>query len=153
MHDLAHTTEAAFDEHFALNVKGPLFLVQKAVPHIPAGGRVVFVSTSLTTMSNIPAPYMLYVTTKGAIEQMVRTISKELAPKGITVNAVAPGPVGTELFYRGKSEEMLEALRRQNPFGRFGEPEDIASVVAFLVREDTKWVSGEIIRVNGAGTV
>ncbi|KAL1843858.1 hypothetical protein VTJ49DRAFT_7209 [Mycothermus thermophilus] len=138
MYDLAHTTEAAFDAHFALNVKGPLFLVQKAAPHIPPGGRVVFVSTGLTTATGISPSYLLYVATKGAVEQIVRALSKELGPKGITVNAVAPGPTGIELFYRGKSEEMLEAIRRQSPFGRFGEPEEIAAVVAFLAKEESR---------------
>ncbi len=153
MKDLAHTTEADFDQHFNLNVKGPLFLVQKSVPHMPSGGRVIFVSTGLNTATGVTPAYMLYVATKGAVDQMVRALSKDLAPKGITVNAVAPGPTGTELFYHGKSEQVLNFLKQQSPFGRFGEPEEIASVVAFLAGEDSKWVSGQILRVNGANMV
>ncbi|KAJ4297366.1 hypothetical protein N0V88_004284 [Collariella sp. IMI 366227] len=155
MHNLAHTTPADFDRHFNLNVKGPLFLVQKAVPHMPpsGGGRVIFVSTGLNTATGVSPGYMLYVATKGAVDQMVRALAKDLGNKGITVNAVAPGPTGTELFYQGKSEQLLEMLRKQSPFGRFGGPEEVASVVKFLAGEDSKWVSGQILRVNGANMV
>lgn len=157
MRTLPTTTESDFDTHFNLNVKGPLFLVQKAVPHMPAfgSGRIIFVSTGLNTATTLSPGYLLYVATKGAIDQLVRALSKdpELAAKGITVNAVAPGPTGTELFYHGKSEELLEMLRRQSPFGRFGVPGEIASVVAFLAGEESKWVSGQVIRVNGANMV
>ncbi|KAK4031625.1 hypothetical protein C8A01DRAFT_41930 [Parachaetomium inaequale] len=155
MHDLAHATEAAFDAHFNLNVKGPLFLVQKVVPHMPTtgSGRVIFVSTGLNTATGVLPAHLLYVATKGAVDQMVRALSKDLAPKGITVNAVAPGPTGTDLFYHGKSEQVLEMLRKQSPFGRFGEPEEIAGVAAFLAGEDSKWVSGQVLRVNGANMV
>jgi 3-oxoacyl-[acyl-carrier protein] reductase len=155
LHDLAHTTEAAFDLHFNLNVKGPLFLVQRAVPHMPTtgGGRVIFVSTGLNTATGVLPAHLLYVATKGAVDQMVRALSKDLASKGITVNAVAPGPTGTDLFYDGKSEQVLEMLRRQSPFGRFGEPEEIAGVAAFLAGEESKWVSGQVLRVNGANMV
>ncbi|KAL2168909.1 hypothetical protein VTG60DRAFT_6744 [Thermothelomyces hinnuleus] len=153
MYDLARTTEAAFDRHFDLNVKGALFLVQKAVPHIPPGGRVIFVSTGINSTTNLAPTYLLYVATKGAVDQMVRALSKDLASKGITVNAVAPGPTGTELFYKGKSEQLLEVMRKASPFGRFGEPDEIASVVAFLAGEDSRWVSGQVLRVNGANMV
>jgi 3-oxoacyl-[acyl-carrier protein] reductase len=153
MHDLAHVTEANFDQHFNLNVKGPLFLVQKAVPHMPPGGRVIFVSTGLNTATGLTPAYLLYVATKGAVDQMVRALSKDLGSKGITVNAVAPGPTGTELFYKGKSEQLLEMMRKQSPFGRFGEPEEIAGVVAFLAGEDSRWVSGQVLRANGANMV
>ncbi len=153
MKTLASTTEADFDQHFNLNVKGPLFLVQKAVPHMPAGGRVILVSTGLNTATGVTPGYFLYVATKGAVDQMVRALSKELAPKGITVNAVAPGPTGTDLFYHGKSEQVLDMLKRQSPFGRLGEPAEIASVVAFLAGEDSRWVSGQVLRVNGANMV
>jgi 3-oxoacyl-[acyl-carrier protein] reductase len=156
MRDLAHTTEADYDRHFNLNVKGALFLVQKAVPHMPPpssstlpGGRVIFMSTGICTFSLVSPGYLLYAATKGAVDQLVRVLAKDLATKGITVNAVAPGPTGTDMFFEGKSEQLLDGLRKQNPFGRFGEPDEIARVVAFLAGEGSKWVSGQTIRVNG----
>ncbi|KAK3309818.1 uncharacterized protein B0T15DRAFT_506557 [Chaetomium strumarium] len=159
MLDLAHVTEADYDRHFNLNVKGALFLVQRAVPHMPApsgsggGGRVIFLSTGVCTFSLVSPGYLLYAATKGAVDQMVRVLAKDLAPRGITVNAVAPGPTATDMFLAPKTEQQLDALRKQNPFGRFGEPDEIASVVAFVAGEGSKWVSGQTIRVNGAHMV
>ena len=98
------TTEADFDRAFNLNVKGPYFLVQKALPYMARGSRIVLLSTTQCHASTVTPPYTLYCATKGAIEQMVRTMSKDLqASKGISVNAVAPGPTGTDLFMEGKS--------------------------------------------------
>ncbi|KAL8712982.1 MAG: hypothetical protein Q9220_002842 [cf. Caloplaca sp. 1 TL-2023] len=151
--DLASTTEEDFDATMALNVKGPYFLVQKAAPHMPSGSHIVLLSTSLCINSAILPRYLLYNTTKGAIEQMNRILAKDLAQKGITVNIIAPGPTGTELFYKGKTEEMLKMISAQSPFNRFGEPDEIADAMAFLCGNDSRWVSGQIIRVNGAAYV
>lgn len=97
MNNLETATEAAFDQCFALNVKGPCFLVQKAVPYMSVGSCVILLSTTLTVASTVTANYLLYNASKGAIEQMARVMSKELAPKGIMVNAVAPEPTTTEM--------------------------------------------------------
>lgn len=153
MKDLDHTSEADFDSTYALNVKGPYFLAQKAVPHMPQGGRIVFFSTSLCNATTVGPPYLLYCSTKGAIEQMVRVLSKTLAPKGILVNAVSPGPTGTELFLKGKSEAMLKGIASANPFGRIGEPDEVAPAVVFLCGEGAKWVDGQVLRVNGGWVV
>ncbi|KAI1443629.1 NAD(P)-binding protein [Annulohypoxylon stygium] len=147
MKDLEHTTEADFDRTFALNVKGPYFLAQAAAPHMPRGSHIIFVSTTLCTASTVMPGYLLYNSTKGAIEQMTRVISKDLGRKGVLVNAVAPGPTGTELFFRGKSEEMLKTIANFNPQGRIGTPEEIAEAVAFLAH--STWVSGQVLRANG----
>ncbi|KAJ0122387.1 short-chain dehydrogenase reductase [Diaporthe amygdali] len=147
------TTEDDFDRAFGLNVKGPYFLAQKAVPHMASGGRVIFVSTGIAKATTVAAPYLLYGATKGAVEQMTRIMAKDLAAKGINVNAVAPGPTGTELFFEGKSEALVENIKKSSPFGRLGEPEDIANVVAFLSGKDSSWVAGQIIHVNGAACV
>ena len=148
MNNLETTTEAAFDQCFALNVKGPCFLVQKAVPYMSAGSRVILLSTTLTVASTVTANYLLYNASKGAIEQMARVMSKELAPKGIMVNAVAPGPTATELFLKGKPEQMLKAIASLNPQGRLGEPDDIADAIVFLSGEGSRWITGQRIPVN-----
>jgi 3-oxoacyl-[acyl-carrier protein] reductase len=150
MKTLETTTEEDFDNIFALNVKGPYFLVQKALPHMAAGSRVIFVSTSVIHASHVSAPYTLYASTKGAIEQMTHTLSKDLGSKGITVNAVAPGPTGTDLFLKGKSKELIQSIAGFSPFGKLGEPAEIADVFIFLASEASRWISGQVILVNGA---
>ncbi|KAK6955868.1 hypothetical protein Daesc_003513 [Daldinia eschscholtzii] len=147
MKDLEHTTEADFDRTFAINVKGPYFLAQAAAPHMSSGSHIIFLSTTLTTASTVMPGYLLYNSTKGAIEQMTRVISKDLGRKGILVNAVAPGPTGTELFFRGKSEELLKTIANFSPQGRIGTPEEIAEVIVFL--SHSSWVSGQVLRANG----
>lgn len=94
--------------------------------------------------------YLLYNTSKGAIEQMTRVMAKDVARKGIVVNAVAPGPTGTELFLEGKSEELLKTISGFSPFGRIGKPEEIAEAILFL--SDCNWISGQILRANGGYT-
>lgn len=111
------------------------------------GSHIIFMSTTLTTASTVQPPYLLYNSTKGAIEQMTRVISKDLGRKGILVNCVAPGPTGTDLFFRGKSEELLKTIAGFNPQGRIGTPEEIAEAVVFL--SQSSWVSGQVVRANG----
>ncbi|KAL8681713.1 MAG: hypothetical protein Q9224_006834, partial [Gallowayella concinna] len=153
MKDLEQTTEEDFDSTMAVNVKGPYFLCQKAAPHMAPGSHVVHLSTSLCINSGITPNYLLYVTSKGAIEQMTRVMAKDLARKGICVNAIAPGPTGTELFYKGKSEEVINMIAGVSPFKRLGQPEEIADAIALLCGSDSSWISGQILRVNGAAMV
>lgn len=110
-------------------------------------------STGVNTLSSIMPGYLLYAASKAAIEQFTRVLSKDLGKKGINVNCVAPGPVGTDLFYHGKSEQVLNMINNQSPFQRVGTPEEIAGVVAFLSGPDSTWVSGQTYRVNGANMV
>ncbi|KFA76056.1 hypothetical protein S40288_00315 [Stachybotrys chartarum IBT 40288] len=149
MRNVLNTTEEDFDNTFGFNVKGPYFLVQKAVPHMPSGSRVILLSTGICHFSSVTPDYLLYAATKGAVEQLARVLSKGLAPKGITVNAVAPGPTATDLFFRGKPEGLVNALKAGNPFGRLGEPAEIANVVKFIASDESSWVSGQTILVNG----
>lgn len=117
------------------------------------GGRIVFISTGINRATTVAPPYTLYAATKGAVDQLVRTMAKDLGSKGINVNAVAPGPTGTDLFFAGKSEAMLEGIKKASPFHRLGEPDEIANVVAFLCGEDSAWVAGQVIHTNGAAFV
>lgn len=149
MSPLEATSEELFDKIFALNVKGPYFLAQKAAPHMSAGSHIVLISTTLTAASTVMPPYLPYLATKGAIEQMVRVMSKDLGKKGICVNAVSPGPTGTELFLKNQNEQSLKMLSSLNPRGRIGEPEEIADTIAFLSGNDSRWVNGQNLRVNG----
>lgn len=80
---------------------------------------------------------------------MTRVLSKDLARKGIMVNAIAPGPTATDLFMKGKSESVLKMIAGFNPQGRIGKPEEIADVVGFLAGEGARWVTGQTVRVNG----
>jgi 3-oxoacyl-[acyl-carrier protein] reductase len=79
---------------------------------------------------------------------MTRVLAKDLRGQGILVNTVAPGPTGTELFFKGKSEQLIQTFVNANPFGKLGEPDEIAVIVAFLVFRDSRWVNGQLIRVN-----
>ncbi|SEL56114.1 3-oxoacyl-[acyl-carrier protein] reductase [Paenibacillus sp. cl141a] len=144
---IAAMTEEDFDQQFAINVKGTYFAIQQAFRHMNSGGRIINFSTSVA--GQMFPTYSVYAGTKGAVEQFTRQLAKEFGPKGITINAVAPGPVNTELFTVGKSEEQIAGIVKMNAFGRLGETDDIAGVVLFLASEESKWITGQTLRVNG----
>ena len=128
----------------------PFLTPQKAAPHLPDGtGRVILFSTSQTVQTTVTPDYLLYIATKGAVEQMVRGWAKQLGTRRITVNAVSPGPTNTDMFRAGKSDELMKYMAGLNPQNRLGEPQDIAALVGFLVSEPAGWVNGQIIRANG----
>ncbi|WP_431085828.1 SDR family oxidoreductase [Paenibacillus sp. 8b26] len=144
---LAEVTESDFDKQFALNVKGTFFACQQAMKYMENCGRIVNLSTSV--IGQMFPTYSVYAGTKGAVEQFTRQLAKEFGSKQITINAVAPGPVNTELFQAGKTEQQIEVMKKMNAMGRLGEPEDIADVIEFLVSAKSQWVTGQTIRVNG----
>jgi 3-oxoacyl-[acyl-carrier protein] reductase len=142
------TSEEIFDRLFMVNAKGSFFTLQESLNYLENGGRLIAFSSSLTTMM-VPG-YAAYAGTKAAVEQFVRSLSKEVGDRGITVNAVAPGPVETDLLIGTETPQTLQFLAGMSPFGRLGQPNDIARVVDFLASEEAGWISGQIIPVNGA---
>jgi 3-oxoacyl-[acyl-carrier protein] reductase len=93
--------------------------------------------------------YAIYAATKAAVEALTHVLSKELRGRNITVNAIAPGPTATELFLKGKPQEVVDHLTKLAPLERLGQPEDIANAVAFLAGPDGAWVNGQMLRANG----
>ncbi|UXN57115.1 SDR family oxidoreductase [Phyllobacterium zundukense] len=144
---LADTSDEEFDRHFAINTKGTFNTLREAGKRLRDGGRIVnFSSTSLGL--KMPG-YALYNATKAAVEAFTHVFSKELRGRTITVNAVAPGPIATDLYLRGKSEEVIALAAKAPPLERLGQPSDIVGVVSFLVGPDGGWVNGQILRANG----
>ncbi|MFS2020516.1 SDR family oxidoreductase, partial [Massilia sp. CT11-108] len=121
---IAETTDEQFERTMAINVTGTFNTMREAATRLNEGGRIVNFSTSVLHMA--PPTYGVYAATKGAVEALTRVFAKELRGRGITCNAVAPGPVATELFLTGKSDELVQQIANSAPLGRLGQPEDIA---------------------------
>ncbi|MFB7514722.1 SDR family NAD(P)-dependent oxidoreductase [Streptomyces sp. NPDC056144] len=140
-----------FDRLFAINVKAPLFLIQRGLDRLRDGGRIVNISSVATKMA-FPES-VTYAMTKGAVDTMTLALAKELGPRQITVNTVAPGFVATDMNARRRTTpEAAAALAAHSVFDRIGAPADIADVVAFLVSDDARWITGQYLDVSG-GTV
>ena len=144
---IADSDDALFDQQIAINLKGSFNAMREAAKRLRDGGRIINFSTSV--VGTKLETYGVYAATKSAVETMTAILSKELRGRSITVNAVAPGPVATDLFLHGKSPELIERFAKMNPLERLGTPEDIASSVAFLVGPDGSWINGQTLRANG----
>jgi 3-oxoacyl-[acyl-carrier protein] reductase len=144
---IAETTDEVFARTMAINVTGTFNTMREAAARLNDRGRIVNFSTSV--LHAAPPTYGVYVATKGAVEALTRVFSKELRGRGITCNAVAPGPVATELFLNGKTDEQIRLIANSAPLERLGQPDDIAGVVSFLAGPDGGWVNGQILRANG----
>jgi 3-oxoacyl-[acyl-carrier protein] reductase len=136
-----------FDRMMATNLRGTFLLMAEAARHLHSGGRFVAMSSSVIAKS-MPA-YGPYIASKAGVEALVKVFANELRGRSITVNAVAPGPVATELFYQGKSDELVAQIVKQAPLERIGQPADIADLVSFLVGPEGGWINGQVIRSNG----
>jgi 3-oxoacyl-[acyl-carrier protein] reductase len=145
---LKDTTDDDFTRQFDINVRGTFNTLREAATKLANNGTIINLSTTLTRVM-IPT-YGTYVATKGAVEQLTRVFAKEVGSRGITVNAVLPGPTNTELFIKGKTQEQIDRLASLNAFNRLGEVDDIAKVIVFLAGDDAKWISGQTIGLNGA---
>jgi 3-oxoacyl-[acyl-carrier protein] reductase len=136
-----------FDKVIATNLRGTFVVLGQAARQVSPGGRIIAFSSSVIAKS-FPT-YGPYIASKAGVEGLVRVLANELRGRNITVNAVAPGPVATELFLTGKAEAQIEELRKLSPLERLGQPEDIASIVSFLAGPDGGWVNGQVLRANG----
>ncbi|CDY79530.1 3-oxoacyl-[acyl-carrier protein] reductase [Caballeronia glathei] len=144
---LAGTTDDFFSQAFDINVRGTFNTLREAAARINGGGRIVNFSSSSVGM-NLPG-YAVYNATKAAVESFTRVFSKELRGRNVTVNAVAPGPIATELFFEGKDEKTVDMFVKMAPLERLGQPEEAASAVSFLAGPDGGWVNGQVLRANG----
>ena len=144
---VADTDDALYERIFSINTRGTFNMLRLAATRLRQGGRIVNFSTSAIGLA-MPG-YAVYGAAKAAIETMTNIFAKEMRGKGISVNAVAPGPTATDLFLDGKPAELVERLAKAAPLERLGTPEDIAHTVAFLVGPQGEWVNGQTLRVNG----
>src|SRR5712672_867047 len=138
---------AAFDKVIATNLRGTFLVFAQAAQHVPDGGRIMAFSSSVIAKS-FPT-YGPYIASKAGVEGLVHVLANELRGRNVSVNVVAPGPVATELFLKGKSEEQIAELTKMPPLERLGTPEDIANVVSFLAGPNSGWINGQVLRANG----
>jgi 3-oxoacyl-[acyl-carrier protein] reductase len=136
-----------FDKVVATNLRGAFLVLRQAAQHVVEGGRIIALSSSVLAKS-FPT-YGPYIASKGGVEGLVHVLNNELRGRKVTVNAVAPGPVATELFLKDKTQAQIEQFIKLAPLERLGQPEDIANVVSFLAGPDGAWVNGQVLRANG----
>lgn len=130
-----------------INLKGTLNTLCEASNRLAHGGRIINFSTSVVGLKL--ENYGVYAATKAAVETLTAIMAKEMRGRDITVNAIAPGPTATDLFLDGKSDALIDNLKKMNPMQRLGTPEDIAAAVSFLAGKDGAWINGQTIRANG----
>ncbi|KAF5012658.1 hypothetical protein FDECE_1289 [Fusarium decemcellulare] len=149
--DLKDTTVDFYNQHFDCNVRGPIFLSQLVLPHIPKGGRIVFVSSAAARLG--VGGQTVYSATKAANEALARVWAKELGQSyNITVNCVNPGPVATDQWFEADEQflkDMQPLIDSTPAAARVAEVDDIAPLVAFLCTDDARWTTGSVLSANG----
>lgn len=146
---VANTTLGDFDKIFSINTRGSFLCCKEAASRIKrgGGGRIILMSSSM--VGALRPGFGAYAASKAAVEAMAKIMAKELKGTGITVNCVAPGPIATDMYFAGKSEEDVKKAIEESPLSRLGETKDVASVVGFLASDGGEWINGQVIRVNG----
>lgn len=145
--DISAITPAQFDNTMNVNVRGIYFLTKAALEHMPEGGRIVNIGSIFG--ESVPYPGLdLYSISKFALAGMTRALARDLGPKGIAVNCVQPGPIDTDM--NPADGALAEAMTPRSPIGRYGRPEEVAEMVAYLVGPHTANTSGSIFNVDGA---
>lgn len=144
---IADVDDQSFDQLIGINLKGTFNSCREAAKRLRDGGRIINLSSSVIGV-RLPT-YGVYIATKAAVEGLTQVLAQEMRGRGISVNAVAPGPVATDLFLQGKSAELIDRMAKMNPLERLGQTEDIARVVAFLAGPEGGWINGQTIRANG----
>lgn len=146
------TTEAMFDEVIGVNLKGPFFLTQKAIPRLRDGGRVINISSTAAIRGR---PYLaIYGPSKAALNLLTLALSNHLGPRGITVNAIAPGAVETDInaAYVAENPNVYAEFAKGLALGRVGQPGDLASIVGFMASDEASWITGQVIYVDGGSS-
>ncbi|WP_086682940.1 SDR family oxidoreductase [Streptomyces pseudogriseolus] len=144
---IAQVTEEDYDRVFAINTKAPFFIVQHALERLRDGGRIINISSVAT---RVPLPAIVaYTMTKGALDALTLNLAKELGPRGITVNTVAPGFTETEINPTLANPRIRQMYSDASVFGRLGAPADIADIVSFVAGDDARWMTGHWIDASG----
>lgn len=145
---LEETTEASYEEVMRINVKAPLFVTQQALPRLRDGGRIINISSFVTRVAS-PSVFA-YSMTKGAIDTFTKLLAKQLGSRGITVNAIQPGIINTEMNAGTLQDPQGQAYAAGlSVLNRWGEPDDVADVAAFLASADSRWVTGQCLDASG----
>jgi NAD(P)-dependent dehydrogenase (short-subunit alcohol dehydrogenase family) len=136
-----------FERMIAINLRAPFFVMQQALPRLVDGGRIINISSTAARISYAETP--LYGASKAALQSLTLSTAKRLGPRGITVNAVAPGATRTDLNLLARDPQSATQIASETILGRVGEPEDIADVVAFLASDQAHWITGQVIEASG----
>jgi len=144
---IAPESTVMFERVIKTNLYGGFIVLADAQEYVARGGAIIALSSSVLA-KNFPN-YGPYIASKEGLEGLVRVLANEVRGRDVTVNAISPGPTGTELFFNGKSQEQIETFAKLSPLERIGTPEDIANAVSVLAGPDGRWINSQVVRVNG----